>query len=61
MKQEQEFLTGEELADMLKVSLKFIKKHSHRIPGKVKVGSLVRYEKTAVTKALCGGKLLMSK
>ena len=56
---ECEYLTPEELADLLKVSIKFVRKHSFKIPGRVKVGGSVRYEKNSVMRALVGGNFLI--
>lgn len=58
---EPEYFTPAELADYLKVSLKFIRTHTNRIPGKVCVGHLVRYNRSAVTRALIGGKLFIER
>lgn len=56
---ESEFLTSEELAEMLKVSLKFVAKNSYRIPGRTKIGHLVRYQTSAIKRAIAGGNLLI--
>lgn len=55
---EQLFLTGEEVATMFQTSIKWVQKHSHRIPGRTKVGRLVRYQASAIKKAIAGGNLL---
>lgn len=56
---QEEFYTPEELAGLLKLSVKFVRKHSFKIPGRVKVGHLVRYEKNSVMRALTGGNFLI--
>lgn len=58
-REECEYLTADELAELLKISIKFIRKHSFKIPGRVKAGSSVRYEKNSVMRALAGGNLLI--
>ena len=56
---EPEYYTPDELAEYLKVSVKFIRKNSFRIPGRLKVGKLVRYQKSAVLRAAATGTLLL--
>jgi len=55
---ETEFLTAIELADLLRVSLKWVRSHSHKIAGYTKLGHLVRYRRSSVMAALAGGKVL---
>jgi len=56
---EPEFYTPEELAKLVRMTVKFIRKQSFRIPGRTKIGRYVRYEKTAVLRALGNGRLLL--
>ena len=52
-----EYFTGEELAKILNVSIKFIQKQTQarRIPGQVKVGRLWRYNRAEIEKAMLRG------
>ena len=56
-----DYYTPVQLAAKLNVSMKFIRKHTatKRLPGILKVGSLVRYRKTDVNRALLNGKILL--
>lgn len=56
---EKEFLTNEEVAAMFRISVKWVQKHSHRIPGRTKIGHLVRFQASAINRAIAGGKLLI--
>lgn len=55
---EPEFLRPEELAELLRVSLKWVRTHSHRISGYTKIGHAVRYRRSSVMTSLAGGKVL---
>lgn len=50
-------LTAKELSEMLKVSRKFVEKHTAagEIPGQVKVGRVWRYSRIAIQRALRQG------
>jgi len=54
---EQEYLTTDELAAHIKMSVKFIEKYRHtgRIPGAVKISSSWRFNKAEVNKRLVSG------
>ena len=52
MQNEREYLSSEQLAHKLNVSLKFIRKHVRRVPGYRKIGRLVRFNRLEVEKAL---------
>lgn len=56
-----EYLTPQELAAMLNMSLKWVVKHTqlHRIPGQTKMGRLWRYRRTEVEKRLLSGIFLL--
>lgn len=55
---ETEFLTPQELAELVNVPLKWIRNNSCRIAGYTKIGHHVRYKRSSVLSALAGGKLL---
>lgn len=55
---EPEFLKPEELAELLRVSIKWVRKYSHRIAGYTKIGHHARYRTTSVMSSLAGGKIL---
>ena len=59
----KEYLTPQELADKLGMSIKFIRKHTQtgRIPGIVRCGRMVRYNEAEIHKRLLSGKLLLDK
>jgi excisionase family DNA binding protein len=56
-------LSGKELAEYIGVSKKFISKHvaAGRIPGVVRVGRLLRYDRHIIDRHLAAGKLLLEK
>jgi excisionase family DNA binding protein len=56
-----EYLTPQELAIMLNMSLKWVVKHTqfHRIPGQIKMGRLWRYRRSEVEMRLLSGKFLL--
>jgi excisionase family DNA binding protein len=58
---QNELLTADELAKMLKVSRRFIEVNTGKglIPGQVKVGRLWRYRKAIIQRALIGGQFLI--
>jgi excisionase family DNA binding protein len=58
---QNELLTADELAKMLKVSRRFIEVNTGagRIPGQIKVGRLWRYRKTVIQRALIGAQFLI--
>ena len=60
---QDQYLTADELATMLKVSRRFIETNTsaRRIPGQIKIGRLWRYKKISVQKALIGGQFLLDK
>ena len=60
---EKEYYDKTELAEMLNVSVKAIEKWGaqRRIPGRTKIGHLVRYRAVDVQKHLAAGSLLISK
>ena len=49
----------EELSVLLGCSVKWIDKHTHSIPGRVKLGRSVKYLKADVLKRVFGGQLLI--
>ena len=58
MNNEPEFLKPEELAELLRVSLKWVRSNSHRISGYTKIGHHARYRRSSVMASLAGGKVL---
>ncbi len=60
---DDELLTPTELANRLKMSLKWVVKHTQGrcIPGQVKVGGLWRYRRIEVEKRLLSGQFLLKK
>jgi hypothetical protein len=55
-----EYVTVNELADKLAVSVKFIRKHSHDIPGMLKVSlKVVRFHLPTIEKRLLSGRFLL--
>ena len=46
------------LAGRLGVSRKWVQKHTHRLPGRMKVGRMVRYDSAAVERAILSGQVL---
>lgn len=54
---EPEYYSVKTLAKKLDVKEKLLREHTMRIPGRTKVGHLVRYNKEAVDKALNQGGL----
>jgi hypothetical protein len=57
-KVEPEYLTPPEVAELVRVPLKWVRVHSHKIAGYTKVGHHVRYRKSSIMAALAGGKIL---
>ena len=60
-KKNDEFLTPRQLQQILNVSRKFILTHmaDRRLPGMVRVGSMWRFQRSAVEKRLAQGVLLL--
>lgn len=56
-------MSGAQLAEYIGMSQKFISKHTAagRIPGVVKAGRLLRYDRHAIDIRLAAGKLLLDK
>ena len=56
-------LSGAELAEYCGVSKKFIAKHTAagRIPGVVRVGRLLHYDREIIDRKIASGKLLLEK
>ena len=56
-------LSGAELAEYCGVSKKFITKHTAagRIPGVVRVGRLLHYDREIIDRKIASGKLLLEK
>ena len=46
------YLAVKEVAALLGVSDKFVYKHQKEIPGRVKIGSLIRWDKEVLTEEL---------
>lgn len=55
------FLSPEQLANKLNMSIKWVEKHTqeHRIPGQVKVGRVWRYNWIEVQKRMISGQVLL--
>ena len=61
---ESEYLSHEQLAGMLNMSVRTIRKlsYSRRLPGRLQIGlRCVRYHRQAIERALNSGSLLLSK
>lgn len=58
-REEPELLTVEEVSEKLRLSVKWIRRYSSRIPGKVKCAGSVRYLSGAINAAIASGKILM--
>jgi predicted DNA-binding transcriptional regulator AlpA len=56
-------LSGKDLASYIGMSLKFISKHteSGRLPGIVRCGRLLKYDRYIIDRRLAEGKLLLEK
>ena len=56
-------LTGAQLADYIGMSKKFISKHTEagRLPGVVRCGRLLRYDRQIIDRRLAAGNLLLEK
>jgi excisionase family DNA binding protein len=56
-------LSGKELAEYVGVSKKFISKHvsAGRVPGVVRVGRLLRYDRFIIDRHLAAGRFLLEK
>jgi excisionase family DNA binding protein len=60
---QNEFLTPQEVAGKLNMSLKWVTKQTQarRMPGQIKIGRLWRYRRTDVEKRLLAGSFLLEK
>ncbi len=54
----REYLSINEVAEMLSVSHRTIRRRLHRIPGLVKIGSVYRFKAVALRQALDNGELI---
>ncbi len=57
----ERYVSKDQLADLLSVSVRTIEKNSRRISGRVKVGRTVRYYLPDIHKVLLSGRNLFSK